>query len=202
MYPKRVPLLLLSLLLFAVAPLAAQNGALDPVALARSAAPASISDSADVWVPSQDGYRKVVSGTNGWTCLVEKDHPESVAPLCYDPEGTRTIIPGVLKIRELEAAGLGYRAALDSVEALYRTGALTPPARPVISLMLSRHQVLYATPEGPRVGAWKPHVMIYQPGIRDADTALPENFGVVMISGVGHVFSYIVVPVEAWSDGS
>lgn len=172
----------------------------DPIGLARSAAPASVAAEAHVWLLEPHGYRQVVAGTNGWTCLIERDHPDSVAPICYDPEGTRTLVPGVRRLEELRARGLGYRAAADSVEAEYAAGLLPVPSRPVIALMLSRHQVLYATPEGPRVGAWRPHVMIYQPGLRDADFALPEGFAPVSVGGTGHVFSYIVVPVADWSD--
>ncbi len=52
------------------------------IALARSAAPASISDGAEVMVLGRTGYRTAVKGSNGFLCLVERswgaatDHPE------------------------------------------------------------------------------------------------------------------------------
>ena len=52
------------------------------IALARSAAPASISDGAEVMVLGRTGYRTAVKGTNGFLCIVERswgaatDHPE------------------------------------------------------------------------------------------------------------------------------
>ncbi len=42
------------------------------IALARSGAPASISDAAEVMVLRRDGYETAVKGTNGFLCLVER----------------------------------------------------------------------------------------------------------------------------------
>jgi hypothetical protein len=42
------------------------------IALARSAAPASISDKAEVMVLRRDGYATAVKGSNGFTCIVER----------------------------------------------------------------------------------------------------------------------------------
>lgn len=42
------------------------------IALARSAAPASISDSAEVMVLGRHGYMTAVKGTNGFLCIVER----------------------------------------------------------------------------------------------------------------------------------
>jgi hypothetical protein len=42
------------------------------IALARSAAPASISNAADVLVLRRDGYTTAVKGSNGFVCIVER----------------------------------------------------------------------------------------------------------------------------------
>src|SRR5579884_1989072 len=42
------------------------------IALARSAAPKSISDDAEVMVLRQDGYTTAATGTNGFLCIVER----------------------------------------------------------------------------------------------------------------------------------
>src|SRR5579871_1496231 len=42
------------------------------IALARSAAPASISDAAEVMVLQRGGYKIAATGTNGFLCLVER----------------------------------------------------------------------------------------------------------------------------------
>jgi len=42
------------------------------IALARSAAPKAISDSADVMVLDRQGYRTAVKGTNRFVCMVQR----------------------------------------------------------------------------------------------------------------------------------
>jgi hypothetical protein len=62
------------------------------IALARSAAPASISDEAEVMVLGRTGYRTAVKGTNGFLCIVERswgaatDHPEFWNPKMRAPQ--------------------------------------------------------------------------------------------------------------------
>ena len=173
----------------------------EEAALARSAGPPAIADAATVWVLGPEGLELHAEGSNGWSCLVERDHPESLAPQCYDPEGTRTLVPGLIRLEELRAEGMGYVEAMARVEADYRSGALPRPERPVLSYMLSPRQRLHAAPDGPPVGAWKPHVMIWDPGFSNEDMALPAG-AVASVRSVGAVFNYLVVPVAHWSDGS
>src|ERR1700680_2758998 len=52
------------------------------IALARSSAPASISDAAEVMVLRRDGYVTAVKGSNGFVCIVER----SWAKPTDDPE--------------------------------------------------------------------------------------------------------------------
>jgi len=42
------------------------------IALSRTAAPASISDAAEVMVLRRDGYATAVKGKNGFICIVER----------------------------------------------------------------------------------------------------------------------------------
>ncbi len=173
----------------------------EEAALARSAAPADVSDDADVWVLGAEGLVLHARGTNGWSCLVERDHPRSLAPQCYDPEGTRTLLPGIRRMEELRAGGMGYRAAMARVEEAYRVGTLPEPSRPVVSYMMSRNQRLFASPEGPAVGAWKPHVMIFHPAFSNEALGLPPG-GLAGVTSVGRIFTYLVFPVARWSDGT
>jgi hypothetical protein len=80
----------------------------DEIALARSAAPASISDEAEVLVLGRDAYTIAVKGTNGFVCPVERSwsaatdfaefwNPKIIAPICLNPPAARTYLPGVLK---------------------------------------------------------------------------------------------------------
>ena len=56
------------------------------IALVRSAAPASISDAAEVMALRRDGYATAVKGSNGFVCIVERswanttDDPQFLIP--------------------------------------------------------------------------------------------------------------------------
>ena len=52
----------------------------EEIALARSAAPASVSDSASVWVFTDTGYVLAERGSNGNACYVSRSWPTSIEP--------------------------------------------------------------------------------------------------------------------------
>ena len=72
------------------------------IALARSAAPASISDGAEVMVLGRKGFTTAVKGTNGFLCVVERSwgaatdapefwNPKIRSPICFNPAAARTL---------------------------------------------------------------------------------------------------------------
>lgn len=72
------------------------------IALARSAAPAAISDGAEVMVLGRSGFTTAVKGTNGFLCLVERswgagtDDPEFWnakirAPICFNEAAAKSL---------------------------------------------------------------------------------------------------------------
>ena len=74
------------------------------IAMARSAAPPSISDDAEVMVLGRHGYETVVKGKNGFVCLVERSwmspfdfaqfwNPKMRGPICFNPPAVRSILP-------------------------------------------------------------------------------------------------------------
>jgi hypothetical protein len=76
------------------------------IALARTAAPTSISGDASVLVLGNHGYETAVKGKNGFVCLVWRSwagpggfddadfwSPKFRAPICFNPAGARTILP-------------------------------------------------------------------------------------------------------------
>src|ERR1700724_744085 len=86
------------------------------IALARSSAPASISDAAEVMVLRRDGYETAVKGSNGFVCIVQRswakptDDPEFWnskvrAPNCFNPAASRTFLLILLKKTKLVLAG-------------------------------------------------------------------------------------------------
>ena len=98
------------------------------IALARTAAPKSISADATILVLGQHGYETAVKGKNGFVCIVERawmspfDHPEfwnpkNRSPICYNPPAARSILPYTFKRTELVLAGLTNPQMLDSIKA-------------------------------------------------------------------------------------
>ena len=142
------------------------------IALARSAAPPEVSERATVLTLVRgEGFVVAEHGTNGVTCLVDRSWPDAVEPHCFDPEGSRTILPVHARQMELREQGLSKEAIQADIADGYRTGRFVVPARPAVTWMMSAEQVLY-NDDGRRVGAWKPHLMIYYPFLTEEDIGL------------------------------
>ena len=86
------------------------------IALARSAAPTSISNAAEVMVLRRDGYTTPVKDSNGFVCIVERSwanvtndpqfwNPKVRAPHCFNPPAARTFLPFFLMKSKLVLAG-------------------------------------------------------------------------------------------------
>jgi hypothetical protein len=86
------------------------------ISLARSAAPASISNDADVMVLGRHGYETVVKGKNGFVCIVWRSwaagiddpdfwNPKLRALVCFNAPAARFNVPLTLKRTELVLAG-------------------------------------------------------------------------------------------------
>ena len=73
--------------------------------LALSAAPEHLRDKAGVYVLEKDGFVKVRDSGNGFTCIVNRDHPLNQKPTCYDAEGAAAILPKVQRVGELLMQG-------------------------------------------------------------------------------------------------
>ena len=142
------------------------------IALARSAAPPEVSDSATVLVLVRgEGFVVAEQGTNGVRCLVDRSWPDAIEPQCFDPEGSRTILPVRTREMALRERGLSKASIQADTAEGYRTGRFVVPARPAVTWMMSAGQLLF-NDDGARVGAWKPHLMIYYPFLTEADLGL------------------------------
>jgi len=103
--------------------------------LARSAAPASISDQATVLVLTSHGYTTVAQGTNGFTCLVERSwmspfaspefwNPKMRGPVCYNPAASKSILEYTRFRTTLALAGRTKEQMLEDIrDALGELGA-------------------------------------------------------------------------------
>src|SRR6202451_4692556 len=112
------------------------------IALARSSAPASISDPAEVMVLRRDGYATAAKGSNGFVCIVERSwgkatddpefwNPKMRAPHCFNPAAAKTFLPIFLRKTKLVLAGKSRTQILaDTTSALEKRElpALAPGA--------------------------------------------------------------------------
>jgi hypothetical protein len=100
------------------------------IALARSAAPESISRGAEVMVLGRHGYETAVKGRNGFVCIVERSwmapfddaeflNPDQRLPLCLNPPAVRTHLLLTLKTTELTFAGLSKTQIFDGIKAAF-----------------------------------------------------------------------------------
>ena len=166
---------------------------LEEIALARSAAPAALSDSATVYVLGDSVYTIAVRGTNGAACYVSRDWLQSIEPHCFDAEGAETVLPMAMRRVELLHQGrTGDEADREIADGLL-SGKFRIPARPVVSFMLSGAQQLVSS-EGRKVGAWKPHVMIYYPYWTALGSVGPD----VMMVDAGKPTANLVVVVPTF----
>ena len=110
------------------------------IALARSAAPESISQGATVLVLGKRGYETAVQGKNGFACVVERGwmspsnspefwNPKLRGPICFNPPAVRSILPVTYKRTELALAGRTITEIFEATKAAFGKGEL-PPLEP------------------------------------------------------------------------
>jgi hypothetical protein len=182
----------------------------EEIALARSAAPPSISGGAEVLVLGKRGYETAVRGTNGFVCLVERSwdadfndpefwNPKLRGPDCLNPPAVRSVLPQFLRRSEWALAGVGKTQMIEKARAAFATGRFTSPEAGSLSFMLSKGGYLSDNPGGP----WLPHVMLFVPHGRTAAWGAGlEASPIIGADGSPFAPTVLVIPVRRWSDGS
>lgn len=136
------------------------------VILALDAAPEGLRAGATVYVLASDGYRRAREGTNGVSCLVERSRPDTQEPICWDREGSETILPVALDRAAWRAEGLDGPEIERRVAEGFADGRYRAPRRPGLAYMLSTENFVF---NGQRVIKFGPHIMSYAPYLTDAD---------------------------------
>src|ERR1700692_1728832 len=123
------------------------------IALARSAAPASISDAAEVMVLRRNGYTTAVKGSNGFVCIVERSwgaasdapefwNPKMRAPHCFNPAAARTFLPIFLMKTKLVLAGKSQAEIAAEMASALEKKELPALAPGAMCYMMSKLQYL------------------------------------------------------------
>jgi hypothetical protein len=211
-----------TLVSFVAAPLSAQQSRdLSPyliadrsaeVALARSAAPKRVTDSARVLVLTRTGYAEAARGTNGFTCLVLRSFlggledpgywsPKVRAPACFNPPASRTVLQESLKRAEWVMAGQSQKEIAAQTDRAYASRQFPLPAAGAMAYMLSHEQYL-----GDTDPHWMPHVMFYYDRSLPAAAWGAGDMGAPIIdASVGTPHSPVqtlFIPVRQWSNGT
>src|SRR5438876_5788294 len=179
------------------------------IALAKSAAPASLADHATIKVLTKSGFVVAHEGDNGAVCMVMRGFsaptytpaqfrnlvydPTVHAPICFTAPAARTVLPYYELRTRLALEGLGPDQIQQRVEAAHARGEL--PRRDGVSFayMWSRHQQL-----GPGIDAWHPHMMVFAP-YYDNSMVGGNPFGSLLpqlSDDAGTPFAVVVMPVD------
>ena len=140
------------------------------VELARSAAPSYVSENATILVFRRGGYEKLREGTNGFTCLVRRAGAvpgpflNSIVPVCYDAEGSRSLLPAIMEEARLLESGMGYAETAGRIEAGFADGTFSEPEHGA-AYMLS--PVFHVETIRGTSFSYVPHIMFYSPYASD-----------------------------------
>jgi hypothetical protein len=131
----------------------------EEIALAKSAAPAAISDHATIKVMTESGYKDVQTGSNGFVCMVMRGFkgaptltpvelrglvydPKNRAPICLNPQAVRMVLPYYQLRTKLGLEGKTPEEIADEVKAAYRNGRIPKSTQVSFAYMWSADQVL------------------------------------------------------------
>jgi hypothetical protein len=179
------------------------------IALARSAAPESISRDAEVLVLGRHGFETAVKGKNGFVCIVGRGwtsapdadfwNPKVRVPMCVNAAAARSYLLRLTKETEWGLAGRTPAQMTESITAAIAKKELPPMEPGAMCYMLSKQG--YGGDSTPH---WPPHLMFFysdtDPAIWGAN--LPGSPVVAVSDPVVEHLTQFVIPVQQWSDGT
>jgi hypothetical protein len=179
------------------------------IALARGAAPASLSGDAEVMVLRRDGYATAVKGKNGFVCIVERawgkptDDPEfwnqkMRAPHCFNAQAARTFLQIYLMKTKLVLAGKSKTEIFKATTSALDLKELPPLEPGAMAYMMSKQQYL-----GDEGMSWHPHVMFFAAGdaTKSWGAELPDS-PVMAANDPEERVTILFVLADKWSDGT
>ncbi|HTW34712.1 MAG TPA: hypothetical protein VMD53_08840 [Rhizomicrobium sp.] len=179
-------------------------------ALARSAAPPSISTDADILVLGAHGYETVAKGKNGFACLVLRswtagfDDPVFAnlkirGPACFNAAAVRSVLPHVLERTQWVLSGVSRTEMLNRTKAEIAAHSYVMPEPGAMCFMMAKGQ--YLSDNGSH--HWHPHVMFYVGNEHNTDWGMDVTGSpVVTASMAPEPVTIFMVPVRKWSDGT
>jgi hypothetical protein len=179
------------------------------IALARSAAPETLSRDATILVLGRHGYETAVAGKNGFVCVVDRSwmlpfddsefwNPSVRLPVCQNPPAARSHLPLTFKTTELALAGRSRKQMFDSIKAAFEQKELPLPEPGSMCYMMSKQQNF-----GPKFGNADPHLMFWfpQPDQISWGADMPES-PVDVHQYSPQPITEFAISVAKWSDGT
>jgi hypothetical protein len=176
------------------------------IALARSAAPDSISRDATVLVLTRHGYETAVEGKNGFVCIVERGwtaapdpdfwNPKVRVPMCDNAAAARSFLLRTIKTTELVLAGHTKAQVDAAITAAVEKKELPPMAPSAMCYMMSKQG--YGGDIAPH---WPSHVMFYYSKLDPATWGANLPGSPVMAVSDDELTQFVIA-VQRWSDGT
>ena len=181
------------------------------IALARSAAPDSISADAKILVLGRHGYETAVEGKSGFVCVVERGwmspsdapefwNPKIRGPICFNPPAARSVLPATFERTKMALARRTKAEIIEDNKAAFEKGELPPLEPGAMSYMMSK--TAYLTDHGDHNLA---HLMFYAPPLDGKAWGADLPKSPIMLNpqfkGVQPI-DVFVVSVGSWSDGT
>lgn len=178
------------------------------IALARSAAPDSISRDAEVLVLGRRGFERAVKGKNGFVCIVGRGwtsapdpdfwNPKVRVPMCANAAGARSYLLRITKITELGMAGHTLAQVNEAMAVAIEKKELPAMEPGAMCYMMGKEG--YGGHSAPH---WPSHLMFF---FSDTDPAiwganLPGS-PVLGIADPSEHLTQFVIPTQRWSDGT
>jgi hypothetical protein len=178
------------------------------VALARGAAPDSISRDADVLILGRHGFETAVHGKNGFVCIVGRSWTSAADPDFYDPKvrvpmcvnaaAAHSYLLRITRITELALAEHTLAQVNETIAAAIARKELPPMESGAMCYMMSKRGYGGAT-----LPHWPSHLMFFY---SDTDPALwganlPDSPVIAVADPMEHLTQF-VIPTQKWSDGT
>ena len=167
------------------------------IEMALSAAPENLRSDAAVYTLGKNGYVKVRDSKNGFHCLVEREGEGTLGPICYDTEGSQTLMLAAFETAQLALSGKSQEEIDKQIGVDFKSGKLIAPRKSGIVYMLSNQFQEHNHATGEVKTVFPPHLMFYAPYMKNSDIgATKEDFGSTTrpwILNEGNPGAYIIV---------
>jgi hypothetical protein len=180
------------------------------IALARTAAPQSISQDAEIMVMGRNGYETAVKGKNGFVCVVQRSwtagiddpnfwNPKLRAPICFNAAAARSYLQQQIKKTEWILGGRTKAQMFDDLKTALDRKELPPVEAGAMCYMMSKEA--YLTDDDDHNMA---HLMFYTPHTdgKNWGADLPNSPVMVGEQGPPQPYTLFLVAVGKWSDGT